>query len=437
MFNMLGFITSHAFALVMGLFILLVCFILAFIVVLCLLFQKEHKINQVRHDAELANKAKNEFLSRMSHDIRTPLNGIIGMTEIARMEPDNIQRTKECLDDISQSSNHLVSLINDVLNMSLMESGKHVVARDSIDLRSLIDSSLSILSGLMAGRDIKLDVNQGSIDEPFVFSDELMLRQILVNILSNAVKFTPNGGSISISIKCLPHPTEARTTFVYTVQDTGIGMSREFVKRIFEPFSQERADARTEYHGTGLGMSLAKQYTESLKGKISVESTLGVGTQVVLSIPLEIDRASGGSDIEGSGIVVPVEKTNFQDSHVLLVEDNLLNRKIAKAFLEKIGMIVDTAENGLEGVEKFASSEVRFYDVILMDIMMPVMDGYEATKAIRELDRFDSKTVPIIALSANVFADDIQNALHAGMNSHIAKPVDVNTMMSVIGKFLK
>jgi len=385
-------------------------------------------------EANSANAAKTRFLSQMSHDIRTPLNGIIGMTNIAADNVEDPGRVSDALDKIRHSSDHLLTLINDILDLNRIESGKMTVAHEPADIRATIDQCTEVLKGSVINRDLRIITDTEHIEYPFVLTDALHIRQILINIISNAVKFTPDGGSITFRTD--GRRDEAGDTLLcrFEVTDTGIGMSEEFQKHIFEAFVQEDTyNARTQFKGSGLGMSIVKQLVDMLGGSVSIKSELHAGTSVIVELPLAINR-NAAEKLEASPGTE--RRYSFAGAHVLLAEDNEINMEIARTLLESSGMRVDTAEDGQKAVEAFAASAVGEYHCILMDVMMPNMNGYEATKAIRSMKRQDAGTVPIIAMTANAFTEDIQAALDNGMNAHIAKPVNLRIVMETLAKFI-
>ena len=382
-------------------------------------------------DANAANIAKTTFLNHMSHDIRTPMNAIVGFTDIAmKRKPD--KEVEDCLKKIRQSSEYLMTLINDVLDISRIESGKLEYKPVPTDLRDMINTVLSIAKGYMENRDLNLYVSREKLKTPYVMADELRIREVLLNIISNAVKFTKDGGTISFAAENAPGNDENHIIVRYRISDTGIGMSEEFQTRIFDEFSQENNGARTSYKGTGLGMAIAKQYVDLMGGKIEVSSRQGVGSTFTVEIPLRIAEQ----------VLTEKEEKLRKDMdlhglHVLLAEDNDLNAEIAVALLEEQGMIVTRTADGKSALAQFCNTAPGTFDLILMDIMMPEMNGYETTKAIRNLsDRPDGKEIPIIAMTANAFAEDVQAALHAGMDDHVAKPVDMSILISAITKYI-
>lgn len=387
----------------------------------------ENAVADAQKKAEAANRAKTDFLSSMSHDIRTPINGVIGMTEIAKLHMDDPERIADCLMKIDTASQHLLSLVNDVMDMSSIENGNVNIKNSPMNLVDFAGTCENIMHGQLLGRDIEFSSNI-SVDHPRIIGDEAHLKQAILNILGNAVKFTPDGGKISFSVReisCNSNKVRIRIT----VADSGIGMQPEFVKRIWDPFSQENSGSRTNYQGTGLGMVITRRYIEMMNGVIFVDSEPGKGSTFTVDITFEQDleehKENGNDNLK-----------DLTGARVLLVEDNTLNQEIAKTLLEDFGMVVDTADDGSMAVDKFAASSIGFYDLILMDIMMPVMDGLAATRAIRMLKRHDSRNVIIIAMTANAFDVDIQKSLDAGMNAHLSKPIDVAKLKKVISELI-
>ncbi len=384
------------------------------------------QIEEALKKAEAASQAKTTFLSNMSHDIRTPINGIMGMVTIARQE-EMSPKAANCLEKIDGASHHLLSLINDVLDMSRIESGKTVIEFEPIDIRTLVDNCSSIIQGQLQSRDIEYTVNYADIKNPNLLVDSLHLRQVLINILGNAVKFTPDGGKISFDVTETESDGEY-TELKFVVSDNGCGMKPEFLEHIFEAFSQENGGSRAKYKGTGIGMAISKNLTELMGGTILVESELNVGSTFTVVLPFKIDNVERQ--------YVPETVVSAKGTKVLLVEDNELNAEIAQTILEEEGIIVTLAENGKVAVETFAGNPPGTFDIILMDVMMPEMNGYEATKAIRALEREDAASIPIFAMTANAFDEDKRAALEAGMNSHISKPIDFPVLIKEIGKFI-
>lgn len=385
------------------------------------------EIEEALKKAEAASKAKTTFLSNMSHDIRTPINGIMGMVAIAKQE-EMSPKAENCLEKIDGASRHLLSLINDVLDMSRIESGKTVIDFEPIDIRTLIDNCSSIIYGQLQSRDIDYTVDYSAIKNPHLLVDSLHLRQVLINILGNAVKFTPDGGKIKFITSEVDSDGEY-AELKFEIKDTGCGMKPEFMSHIFEAFSQENSGSRANYKGTGIGMAISKNLAELMGGTILVESELDKGSTFTVLLPFKIDNVERTVEVES---IVSVKGLK-----VLLVEDNELNAEIAQSILEDEDMEVTLAENGKIAVEKFESNPPGTFDIILMDVMMPEMNGYEATKQIRAFDREDAATIPIFAMTANAFDEDKKAALEAGMNAHISKPIDFSVLLKEMGKFIK
>ncbi len=389
------------------------------------------ELNRLRAAAETANAAKSTFLNNMSHDIRTPMNAIIGFTNIA-LKQNPKPEVKACLDKISDSSEHLLALINDVLDISRIESGKVQYTPAPVDIAEVSESVLTIMYGYLSNRDITF---QTELEEPntrYVLTDAVRVREVLVNILGNAVKFTNDGGTVTYAVSYHPGEDDRHVNVRYRISDTGIGMSEDFVDHIFDEFSQEDLGARTQYKGTGLGMAITKRYVDLMGGTISVESRKGVGSTFTVELPMEI-----ADSCEVKITDYAVGKADLHGLKVLLAEDNDLNAEIAIVQLEELGMQITRAVDGKEAVRCFAENPQGTFDIILMDIMMPQMNGYEATKAIRSLDdRPDGRTIPIIAMTANAFAEDVQASLDAGMNGHLSKPIVMDEVVKTIARNL-
>ncbi|MGN1251030.1 MAG: ATP-binding protein [Candidatus Spyradocola sp.] len=396
---------------------------------------KEKKINQRLEDAvrtaENASRAKTTFLNNMSHDIRTPMNAIIGFTNIA-MKHDPKPEVKGCLDKISESSEHLLTLINDVLDISRIESGKIRFVPIPVDIGEVAQTVLSIVYGFLANRNINFHTQLAEPESRYVLADAVRIREVLVNILGNAVKFTGDGGSITFEADYRPEADERHIVARYRVADTGVGMSEEFAAHIFDEFSQEENSARTNYKGSGLGMAISKRYMDLMGGTISVESQKGVGSTFTVELPLELTDESRVQKQESGAASV-----DLRGVRILLAEDNELNAEIAMVQLEELGIRVTRAADGSEAVKTFAQNPPDTFDLILMDIMMPQMNGYEATAAIRAMpERPDARGIPIIAMTANAFAEDVQTSLDAGMNGHIAKPIVLDEVVKAIARNL-
>ena len=383
--------------------------------------------------ANQANTAKTDFLNRMSHDIRTPLNGILGMLDIAQKNETNPKALLECHEKMRTAAFHLKALVNDVLDMQRMETDRFFLEQIPFDIREILDNCWSMLEAQASRLDITLEkIKPGSLKYPYLIGSPLHIRQIFMNLLSNAIKYNKPGGSISIHAKII-RQVHQNVIYKFIISDTGIGISPEFQKHIFEPFAQEDTGARTIYKGTGLGMAIVHRLVQEMGGTIQLKSEKNVGSIFTLILPFTIDEHQPSASAE-TATDTPADLT---DLHILVVEDNELNLEIAVFSLEAAGLNVSTAINGLEAVRLFEKSKPYEYDIILMDIMMPVMNGLDAAKAIRGLSRPDATTVPIIALSANAFAEDIQKSKNAGINEHLAKPLEMDKVLKVIASYCK
>lgn len=374
-----------------------------------------------------ANNAKSEFLSNMSHDIRTPINGILGMLDVADLHKDDHEKLLDCLAKIRGVTNHLLMLINDVLDMSKAESGKMHLSHDPFNMLELLKECEEVTQGTLATRDIKFTCKY-NINHVHLIGSPLHIRQILLNILGNAVKFTGDGGEINFTCDELSFSGNTCAVRI-VVQDTGVGMSEEFLPKIFDMFTQESNEARGQYKGTGLGMAISKKLCELMGGTIDVRSKLGEGSMFSVLIPLEINDAAPAKAEEQN------DSSDISGMKILLVEDNELNREIAHTILEDKGALVADAENGRVAVDMFQRSSVWEYALILMDVRMPVMDGLTATRQIRAMDRKDARLIPILAMTANAFAEDVEETKSAGMNAHLAKPLRMETLVRTVAQF--
>lgn len=377
-------------------------------------------------------QAKNEFLAKMSHDIRTPLNGIIGMNYIAstKVAPECTE-VVECLNKVDIAAKYLLGILNDILDMSKIESGELRLAANPFSLESLCDGIEPLVLSQIEGKDVHFIMDVPTHMDCDYIGDELRLKQILVNLLSNAVKFTKRG-SVTLSIRI--HPSAGgMDEVIFSVRDTGKGMTKEFMDHIFSPFTQENDSIAANYGGSGLGLSIVKSYVEMMGGTITVVSELEKGSEFTVTLLLEETKQERWGTMEPQELK---KDSSYTGKRLLLCEDNDLNAEIAEMILGEFHLNVDRAENGRMGVELFENSDLGYYSMIFMDVRMPEMDGYEATRAIRALDRPDAKLVPICALSANAFADDIRQSMEAGMNTHLAKPLDVTLLTEVLNKYL-
>ena len=382
--------------------------------------------------AEAANEAKTEFLQRMSHDIRTPINGICGMIDVADHYAEDMKKQTECRAKIKEASHLLLELINEVLDMSKLESDEVILEEIPFNLNSISEEILGVIEQMATEQNIRILWEEKEVTHWNLIGSPVHVKRTLMNILSNAVKYNKENGYVYISCREIPSKQTAMTTLEFVCRDTGIGMAEAFQKRIFEPFAQEHAGSRTKFAGTGLGMPITKKLVEKMSGTISFESKEGTGTTFVIRIPFRID-----TDRKDRTETEEKTETSIQGLHVLLTEDNELNMEIAEFVLQNEGAVVTKAWNGQKAVDIFRKNRPGEFDVILMDIMMPVMNGYEAAKMIRSLDREDAKVIPIIAMTANAFIEDRMRAKEAGMDEHIAKPVDRKLLVKVINELVK
>ena len=382
--------------------------------------------------AEAANETKTELLQRMSHDIRTPINGICGMVNMADHYADDIEKQTEYRTKVKEASNLLLELVNDVLDMSKLESGEIVLEKIPFNLNKIFMEVFVVIEQMAAEQNIRIKWEKKEITHCALIGSPGYVKRVMMNILSNAVKYNRENGHIYISCIEIPSEQPEMTTMEFVCQDTGIGMTEEFQKCVFEPFAQEHTGSRTKFAGTGLGMAISRKLVEKMGGTITFESEKGVGTTFVIRVPFKIDPDADKREEQKE-----VSEKSIKGLHILLAEDNELNMEIAEFVLQNEGADVTKAWDGQEAVELFRNSEPGEFDVILMDIMMPVMNGYEAAKMLRSLDREDAKTIPIIAMTANAFTEDRIRAKEAGMDEHIAKPVDVELLLKVIHKLVK
>ena len=382
--------------------------------------------------AEAANEAKTEFLQRMSHDIRTPINGICGLVNMADHYTDDMEKQKEYRKKVKEASNLLLELVNDVLDMSKLESGEVILEEIPFNLSSIFREVFVVIEQMAAEQNIQIVWEKKEITHHDFIGSPEYVKRVMMNILSNAVKYNRENGYIYISCMEIPSEQPEMTTMEFVCRDTGIGMSEEFQKCVFEPFAQEHAGSRTKFAGTGLGMPIAKNLVEKMGGTITFESEEGVGTTFVIRVPFKINLDADKCEEQKD-----VSEKSIKGLHLLLAEDNDLNMEIAEFMLQNEGVDVTKAWNGQEAVEVFAKSRSGEFDVILMDIMMPLMNGYEVAKTIRSMDREDAKTIPIIAMTANAFTEDRIRAKEAGMDEHISKPVDLELLVKTIHKLVK
>ena len=417
-------------------FILGVC--LAYIVSLInrlIRWQEEgnHQLKESAEAAESANRAKSQFLSQMSHEIRTPMNAIIGLQHIALRDETISQRTRTDLEKIGASARHLLSLINDILDMSRIESGRMTLKEEPFSFREFVDQINVIINGQCEEKGLRYEYHQiGPVDESFT-GDSLKLKQVLINILGNSVKFTETPGIVSFSVE-QTESNDDTCALRFTMKDTGIGMDKEFIPKLFQAFSQEDATTTNRYGGSGLGMAISKSIIEMMGGEIGVESEKGVGSTFTVRVSLQ--RAAMEVKTVSAQEDETEEEFSIAGRHLLIAEDQPLNAEILIDLLEMEEVTTEWAENGQLAVERFAEHEPGHFDGILMDMRMPVMDGLTATREIRKLDRPDAKTIPIIALTANAFDEDVKQCLQAGMNAHLSKPIHIELLKETLGRLI-
>ena len=390
----------------------------------------QEELRKSAREAQIANQAKTDFLRRMSHDIRTPIHGILGMIEVADNHPTDIEKLQDCRHKIRQAADTLLSMVNDILDMNKLESGTLEPESVPFDIFTLLMEANHLTEMQAPLYGVTVRVKNPPFPVRRVIGSPTFLRRVLMNLAGNALKYNRRGGRIDLSCDKIEIKGE-KAYFTLTCADTGIGMSPSFQQRAFEPFTQESDTARTHYIGTGLGLSIVKEFVSKMGGTITLSSSKGVGTRFTLTIPFTIDHASQRAE------AVSQSPVSLSGLHVLLVEDNELNREIALCLLEKEGMEITACENGAEAVKAFQKSPLGYYDLILMDIMMPVMDGYEASRRIRSLPRRDASAIPIFAMTANAFQDDIEKSRQSGMNEHFTKPLHTKAMLAMIQKYVR
>ena len=407
-----------------------ICILLTGIVILV---WSLHRAQKEQQKADAANAAKTAFLTRMSHDIRTPLNGILGLIEIEELKDGDMQVARESRAKARVAANHLLSLINDILEMGKIEDRKLTLEHAPFNLKELCDDALVLCKLRASGNGITLQDNSlPYATGPYMIGSPTHIRRIIINLLDNSIKYNKRGGSVTFSSQTKPLD-DGRALFCFSVSDTGIGMAPEFLKHIYEPFAQEGDDARSKFQGTGMGMPIVKSLIDLMGGTIEISSEVGAGSTFNVQIPLDIDKNPQARErADGQA-----NSCSLAGMNVLLAEDNELNAEIAQALLESEGIVVTRTADGNETVDLYVGRPAGSFDAILMDIMMPGMDGYEATRAIRLSEKADAADIPIIALTANAFAEDAQAAHDAGMNAHLPKPLDFNKLKNMLARIKK
>lgn len=400
--------------------------------------KKRQALETAIQTAQAANNAKSEFLSRMSHDIRTPMNAILGLTAVAMARFNDKTKVADCLDKISASGRHLLSLINEVLDMSRIESGKMQLSNVDFDMEELLEDVQNITQVAAKEKGLNFSMTTVNLTHKALTGDSLRIRQVFVNIISNSINYTQQGGDVTITVCEKDSQQKDIALFEIIFEDTGIGMDSTFIDKLYKPFERENNAISSSVHGFGLGMAIVKTIVTAMDGTIDVESHINAGTKFTLSLPIKVQHnAHTIKPTQKVGDIIEAVKTkNFSHCRALLVEDNDLNRDIAVEILGMTGIKIDTAVNGAEAIKAFKDSECFYYDIIFMDIQMPIASGYEATEAIRAMEREDAKTIPIIAMTANAFNEDVQKALSCGMNEHIAKPLDFARLVMIMTKLL-
>ena len=394
--------------------------------------EKEQEVKRAL--AEESSKAKTTFLSNMSHDIRTPMNAIIGYTNLAEREDNDLETVRGYLAKIKTSSHHMLALINDVLEMSRIESGKMDLELVEVDLCKAMDEVRDMFAAQMAEKEIDFTVDTAQVRNSSVLCDKNRLNRVLLNLLSNAYKFTPRGGSISVTLWQIGDGADGSGSYELRVKDSGIGMSPEFAAKVFDAFERERTSTVSGIQGTGLGMAITKSIVDLMGGTIDVVTAPGEGTEFIIRVKFALCAEKKREEKETAQEAAPLD---FGKMRLLLVEDNPINREIATMILSEVGFSLETAENGKEAVEKVAVSEPGYFDAVLMDVQMPVMNGHDATRAIRALDNPALAKIPVVAMTANAFSEDVKAAEEAGMNAHIAKPIDVPKMLETLDAVLR
>lgn len=415
--------------------------LIAWGVIVCLMFRKHRKEEEIQQQmlqeavvaADAANEAKSTFLFNMSHDIRTPMNAILGFAEIGRKNIQDSEKTRECFDKIQISGSKMLSIVDNVLELSRIESGKTIVEENPVEVGSILTACQTMVQADIEKKNQHFSVTKDLI-HPYVYMDNTLVTEIMLNIVSNSIKYTPEGGSISCSIRQLDDRQDGRFTQEMVVSDTGIGMSEEFQKHIFEAFTRERNTTTSGIEGTGLGMGIVKKLVDMLEGTVTVKSKLGEGTTFTIRLPY---RAANYEDMQPKQVAVDSDNSVLVGKHILLAEDNDLNAEIAITLLSEHGLLIDRAANGVECVEMMEKAPENYYSLILMDIQMPLLDGYRTAEKIRRFPNKEKAKIPMIAMTANAFAEDRKKALEVGMNDHVAKPIDMNKMLPILLEYIK
>ena len=406
---------------------------------------QQQRLDEAVEEARRANRAKTVFLSNMSHDIRTPMNGIIGMTAIAASHVDDRERVLDSLRKIGMASKHLLNLINEVLEMSKIESGKVDLKDEPFNLAELVESLVSMMNPQIEARSHTLELQVEELEHRHVLGDSLRLQQVFTNLMGNSVKYTPDGGVLKLAVLEKPCDRAGCGCYEFVFEDNGMGMSEDYVQRIFEPFSRAEDQRVDKIQGTGLGMAITRSIVQMMDGDIQVESRLGEGTRFTVTVYLKLQEKGAENDgTDGTGwdssggdeSLAGIESLDFSGRRALLVEDNDLNREIAMEILETAGLAVEEAADGKEAVQQVSQHGDGYYDIIFMDVRMPRMNGYDATCAIRAMEMSYCKTVPIVAMTADAFAEDVRAAKNAGMNEHVSKPLNFKHLGMVMRKLL-
>ena len=423
-----------------GIAVIMVLILITFTVIIMYIYRKQRETEAIRQQelheaaatANAANEAKSTFLFNMSHDIRTPMNAILGFAEIGRKNLNNPQKAEECFDKIQISGGKMLSILDNVLELSRIESGKTVVEETAVETGNTIDTCLTMIQPEIEKKNLKLSVFK-EITHPYVYMDTTLVTEVILNIVSNSIKYTAKGGSINCTIRQIDDLDEEHVTNELVIEDTGIGMSKEFQEHIFEASTRERNSTTRGMEGTGLGMGIVRKIVDMLDGTIGVASAVGVGTTFTIKLPC---RIASYEETQPKQAVFKDDEAALQGKHILLAEDNDLNAEIAIELLGEHGVIVDRAENGVICAEMLEKASDDYYSLILMDVQMPVLDGYDATKKIRHFANKKKANIPVIAMTANAFAEDKKKALEVGMNDHVAKPIDMGKMIPILLKYI-